>query len=58
MSPDRGSTSGSARLELRVLWLEFKLPAPVDVRSQIWQLVTTGQIVELLWVSARRSGTR
>jgi NitT/TauT family transport system permease protein len=45
-------------LELRVLWPEFKLPAPVDVWSQIWQLVTTGKIVELFWVSVRRSARR
>ncbi|TCN42694.1 NitT/TauT family transport system permease protein [Kribbella orskensis] len=36
-------------------WPEFKLPAPVDVWSQIWQLVTTGKILELFWVSVHRA---
>ena len=36
-------------------WPEFKLPAPVDVWSQIWQLVTTGKIIELFWVSVHRA---
>jgi NitT/TauT family transport system permease protein len=36
-------------------WPEFKLPAPVDVWSQIWQLVTSGKIVELFWVSVHRA---
>ncbi|MGW7682686.1 ABC transporter permease [Kribbella sp. NPDC054772] len=36
-------------------WPEFKLPAPVDVWGQIWQLVTTGQILELFWVSVHRA---
>jgi len=36
-------------------WPEFKLPAPVDVWGQIWQLVTSGKIVELFWVSVHRA---
>ncbi|GAA2788787.1 ABC transporter permease [Kribbella solani] len=36
-------------------WPEFKLPAPVDVWGQIWQLVTSGQIAELFWVSVHRA---
>jgi NitT/TauT family transport system permease protein len=36
-------------------WPEFKLPAPIDVWSQIWQLVTSGKIVELFWVSVHRA---
>jgi NitT/TauT family transport system permease protein len=36
-------------------WPEFKLPAPVDVWAQIWQLVTTGKIIELFWVSVHRA---
>ena len=36
-------------------WPEFKLPAPADVWDQIWQLVTTGKIVELFWVSVHRA---
>src|ERR1700716_4164356 len=32
-------------------WPEFKLPAPAAVWSQIWELVTTGQIFDLFWVS-------
>ncbi|MGW6277690.1 ABC transporter permease [Kribbella sp. NPDC055071] len=36
-------------------WPEFKLPAPVDVWNQIWQLVTSGKIVELFWVSVHRA---
>jgi NitT/TauT family transport system permease protein len=36
-------------------WPEFKLPAPIDVWGQIWQLVTSGDIVELFWVSVHRA---
>jgi NitT/TauT family transport system permease protein len=36
-------------------WPEFKLPAPVDVWGQVWQLVTSGQILELFWVSVHRA---
>jgi NitT/TauT family transport system permease protein len=36
-------------------WPEFKLPAPAAVWSQIWELVTTGQIVDLFWVSVHRA---
>jgi NitT/TauT family transport system permease protein len=36
-------------------WPEFKLPAPADVWAQIWQLVTTGKILELFWVSVHRA---
>ncbi|MGZ0146969.1 ABC transporter permease [Kribbella sp. WER1] len=36
-------------------WPEFKLPAPVAVWGQIWQLVTSGQILELFWVSVHRA---
>ncbi|TDD53044.1 ABC transporter permease [Kribbella antibiotica] len=36
-------------------WPEFKLPAPADVWAQIWTLVTTGQIIELFWVSVHRA---
>jgi NitT/TauT family transport system permease protein len=36
-------------------WPEFKLPAPVDVWGQIWQLVTSGDILELFWVSVHRA---
>ncbi|WP_406057208.1 ABC transporter permease [Kribbella sp. NBC_00889] len=37
------------------LWPEFKLPAPIDVWDQIWQLVTSGEILELFWVSVHRA---
>jgi NitT/TauT family transport system permease protein len=36
-------------------WPEFKLPAPAAVWSQIWELVTTGQILDLFWVSVHRA---
>jgi NitT/TauT family transport system permease protein len=36
-------------------WPEFKLPAPTAVWGQIWQLVTSGQILELFWVSVHRA---
>ena len=36
-------------------WPEFKLPAPVAVWGQIWQLVTSGEIAELFWVSVHRA---
>jgi NitT/TauT family transport system permease protein len=36
-------------------WPEFKLPSPVAVWSQIWELVTTGQILDLFWVSVHRA---
>ncbi len=36
-------------------WPEFKLPAPVDVWAQVWQLVTSGKILELFWVSVHRA---
>ncbi|TCC33635.1 ABC transporter permease [Kribbella sindirgiensis] len=36
-------------------WLEFKLPAPAAVWGQIWQLVTSGDIVGLFWVSVHRA---
>jgi sulfonate transport system permease protein len=36
-------------------WPEFKLPAPIDVWSQIWQLITTGEILSLFWVSVHRA---
>jgi NitT/TauT family transport system permease protein len=36
-------------------WPEFKLPAPAAVWSQIWELVTTGQIFDLFWVSVHRA---
>jgi NitT/TauT family transport system permease protein len=36
-------------------WPEFKLPAPGAVWSQIWELVTTGQILGLFWVSVHRA---
>jgi NitT/TauT family transport system permease protein len=36
-------------------WPEFKLPAPATVWSQIWELITTGQIVDLFWVSVHRA---
>jgi len=36
-------------------WPEFKLPAPVDVWGQISQLVTSGKIAELFWVSVHRA---
>jgi NitT/TauT family transport system permease protein len=36
-------------------WPEFKLPAPTDVWGQIWQLVTSGEILELFWVSVHRA---
>jgi NitT/TauT family transport system permease protein len=36
-------------------WPEFKLPAPAAVWSQIWQLVTSGDIAELFWVSVHRA---
>lgn len=37
------------------LWPEFKLPAPAAVWAQIWQLVTSGQILDLFWVSVHRA---
>ncbi|TWD83172.1 NitT/TauT family transport system permease protein [Kribbella amoyensis] len=36
-------------------WPEFKLPAPVDVWAQIWQLVTSGEILGLFWTSVHRA---
>jgi len=36
-------------------WPEFKLPAPAAVWSQIWELVATGQILDLFWVSVHRA---
>ncbi|MFI5731205.1 ABC transporter permease [Kribbella sp. NPDC051587] len=36
-------------------WPEYKLPAPAAVWTQIWQLVTTGEIVDLFWVSVHRA---
>ncbi|MEV0800451.1 ABC transporter permease [Kribbella sp. NPDC050281] len=36
-------------------WPEFKLPAPIAVWDQIWQLVTSGEILELFWVSVHRA---
>ncbi|TCC38354.1 ABC transporter permease [Kribbella speibonae] len=36
-------------------WPEFKLPAPAAVWGQIWQLVTSGDIVGLFWVSVHRA---
>ncbi|HEY0690890.1 MAG TPA: ABC transporter permease [Kribbella sp.] len=36
-------------------WPEFKLPSPAAVWSQIWALVTTGQILNLFWVSVHRA---
>ncbi len=36
-------------------WPEFKLPAPAAVWAQIWELVTTGEIVGLFWVSVHRA---
>lgn len=36
-------------------WPEFKLPAPADVWAQIWELVTSGKILELFWVSVHRA---
>ncbi|MFC9694920.1 ABC transporter permease [Kribbella sp. NPDC056951] len=36
-------------------WPEFKLPAPAAVWAQIWELVTSGKIVELFWVSVHRA---
>jgi NitT/TauT family transport system permease protein len=37
------------------IWEEYKLPAPSAVWSNIWQLVTTGDIVDLFWVSVHRA---
>src|SRR5215213_2617872 len=36
-------------------WPEFKLPSPAAVWAQIWELVTTGKILELFWVSVHRA---
>ncbi|MFK4086109.1 ABC transporter permease [Kribbella sp. NPDC020789] len=36
-------------------WPEFKLPAPAAVWDQIWQLVVSGKILELFWVSVHRA---
>ncbi len=36
-------------------WPEFKLPPPAAVWGQIWDLVTSGQIAELFWVSVHRA---
>jgi NitT/TauT family transport system permease protein len=37
------------------IWPEFKLPAPADVGSVIWNLVTSGDIFGFLWVSIHRA---
>src|SRR5882672_5480023 len=36
-------------------WPEFKLPSPASVWGQIWQLVTSGDIADLFWVSVHRA---
>src|SRR5437879_4177891 len=36
-------------------WPEFKLPAPSAVGSELWRLVTTGQVVGILWTSVHRA---
>ncbi|MEU8224780.1 ABC transporter permease [Kribbella sp. NPDC048915] len=36
-------------------WPEYKLPAPVDVWARVWELVTSGRIAELFWVSVHRA---
>ncbi|HEU4946619.1 MAG TPA: ABC transporter permease [Kribbella sp.] len=36
-------------------WPEFKLPAPAAVWTQLWELVTTGRILDLFWVSVHRA---
>ncbi|GAA1163510.1 ABC transporter permease [Kribbella jejuensis] len=36
-------------------WPEYKLPAPAAVWSQIWQLVASGDILGLFWVSVHRA---
>ena len=35
-------------------WPEFKLPAPAAVSSVLWQLISTGQVFGILWVSVHR----
>jgi NitT/TauT family transport system permease protein len=37
------------------IWPEFKLPAPADVGSVIWNLVTSGDIFGFLWISIHRA---
>ncbi|MFC0626080.1 ABC transporter permease [Kribbella deserti] len=36
-------------------WPEFKLPAPSAVGAEIWQLITSGEILGLFWVSVHRA---
>ena len=36
-------------------WPEFKLPAPSAVWANIWDLVSTGKILDLFWVSVHRA---
>ncbi|GAB1513661.1 ABC transporter permease [Actinophytocola sp. KF-1] len=36
-------------------WPEYQLPAPADVWAQIWDRVTSGEIVGFLWVSVHRA---
>ncbi|HWD78761.1 MAG TPA: ABC transporter permease [Kribbella sp.] len=36
-------------------WPEYKLPAPAAVGSQIWQVVSSGDILGLFWVSVHRA---
>ncbi|MFD7158739.1 ABC transporter permease [Kribbella sp. NPDC059898] len=36
-------------------WPEYKLPAPAAVWSQIWQLLSSGDILGLFWVSVHRA---
>ncbi|MFF0271371.1 ABC transporter permease [Kribbella sp. NPDC004536] len=36
-------------------WPEYKLPAPVAVWNQIWQVVSSGDILGLFWVSVHRA---
>lgn len=36
-------------------WPEYQLPAPSAVGSQLWGLVTSGQVVGILWVSVHRA---
>ncbi|MBB4904682.1 ABC transporter permease [Actinophytocola algeriensis] len=36
-------------------WPEYQLPAPADVWTQIWDRVTSGEIVGFLWISVHRA---
>jgi len=37
------------------IWEEYKLPAPAAVWSNIWDVLSTGKIFDLFWVSVHRA---